>query len=740
LSASAAASKNATPSRPLLESGAALTALAAVVWCVALSRVCAVVVGSGWLWAVGLVALVALWAGGVLSRALSARRSLFTSLARLAAVSAALVVGSLALVLNHATTTPTVGLALAGAAPFVTAGAILASAVAEAGAGGGRVYLCTLLGAAGGCLLAAPLLGWLGGPNTAIGAGVLYTASAALWYTLAGSWRGRAVAVMAALSLVALVAVNARLGAIDVRYAKGEALRGERFVKWNSFSRVAVNGREPDRLRLRLDAEQAGYIAAGNLERLPLAERDALLRRGAGLAYLLRPGAKTLILNAGGGEEVVRALAGGSRDVTGVEANSIIADAVMRTRFSSANQGLYFRPDVRIAVQDGRSFVRHSREFYQVLQVTPDRAGDPARRFLLTAEALYSFLERLTEDGLLAVTLPGRDRPPQSCAAAAVRALERLGAREPRRHMILIRDRSGGEPAADTLLVSRQPFSPGEIGRCRQLAGAGSLIDLYPAEPPATAADGSFDGVAAPTDNRPYPAQPADPLAAALPRFAILGAAAVAATLGLALPAAGERRTTLRPGLRPLSFFVFSAAGYVSIQMALAEQLSLFVGHPASRLTVIVPALLAAAGLGGCAGRLLPGSSQRGLIAVLAAVALTATAFSMVLAPLVSFGVGWPLWLKVTLTLLITAPAGFLMGTPAAAGFALFGGHSREILRWAWTLHIAGALLGAAVAAVVLVRIGMRETLLFGGLFYLGALLATGWRRGEGVRQQPAAL
>lgn len=709
-----------------------MTALASVVLSVAQARISAVVVGSSWHFAAGWMALAGLWAGAVLFCGMrGSAAGPYSQLARLAALSTVAALFSLAVLLHHAKAEPTLGLGVACAAPFVLAGATLSPAAAESARHLCEAYSFALLGAAGGCLLSVGLLGWLGGPNAAIGAAVLYAASAALWYKLAGSLRGRALAVIAALGLVALVALNARLGAIDVRYARGEALHGERFVKWNSSGRVAVGSLEPGKLTLRLNAERAGYIAGGELERLSVAERDALMRRGPGMAYLLRPGAKTLILNAGGGEEVARALAAGSRDVTAVEASAVIADTVMRRRFASASGGLYSRPEVRVVVQDARSFVRQSRDFFQVLQVSPVWAGEPAQQFLLTSQAIESYLERLTDDGLFAVTLPSREMAAPSVVAAAARALERLGARDPGDHLIVVRDLGDGQLAAarDTVIVSRRPLSQVDLDRCRQAIG-GPSIGLYLPDDNATAMPaalyGSFlNGVAPPTDNRPYLVKGGGQTG--LRGLAMAGAAAVAVSLapGLLLGARGARLGDL--AAPALGFLICSGAGFLMILTALAGQLGLFLGHASGRLTVIAPALLVSASLGLLAGKGVVASS-RSLVAVVAAVALVATALSLLVAPLVSLGVGWPLWVKAMLAVLAAAPPGFLMGVAAAGGLARLERQGSEPVPWAWALHAAGAVLGAAVGSLAAAEIGLRETMLLGGVVHLGALLAAGWR------------
>jgi hypothetical protein len=49
--------------------------------------------------------------------------------------------------------------------------------------------------------------------------------------------------------------------------------------------------------------------------------------------------------------------------------------------------------------------------------------------------------------------------------------------------------------------------------------------------------------------------------------------------------------------------------------------------------------------------------------------------------------------------------------------------HSTSI-RWAWALNAAASVLGSALAITFAIYFGLRETLLIGGLCYLGALFA----------------
>ena len=76
------------------------------------------------------------------------------------------------------------------------------------------------MGAAGGCLALVPLLNNFGGPNTVLATSVLFAVSAAIWYNLAGTLRGRVAAVALALGFVALIVYNWKLHPIDIHYAK----------------------------------------------------------------------------------------------------------------------------------------------------------------------------------------------------------------------------------------------------------------------------------------------------------------------------------------------------------------------------------------------------------------------------------------------------------------------------------------------------------------------------------------
>ncbi|MBI1791920.1 MAG: hypothetical protein HYR60_30710, partial [Acidobacteria bacterium] len=470
----------------------AMTTLATLLLELSLTRIFSVVFYYHFAFLAISIALFGLGAGGVFSYVLAGRGNLFRNLGRLSALNSGLVILAVAVALAQRDEAGGAGLFLlyfATALPFFVSGAIVSLAISETVERIDRVYFFDLLGAAGGCLVLVPLLNQLGGPNTTIGAAILFAAAAAIWHTMAGSAGGRVFSVALGLALVALIILNFRGGVLDVKYAKGKKLTGELFIRWNDFSRIAVVQKEWGK-EILIDADASTGIANFDFQNLSARERNDLLHQGPGLPYNLRPGAKTLIIGPGGGWDVARALAGGSRDITGVEINPLIATEIMRKRFPAYSRGLYLRPDVRTFVEDGRSFVRRSAEKYQVLQATlvDTWASTAAGAFALsennlyTSEAFYDYLSHLTGDGLMACTRWGFDPPRESLRllSLAIEALGRLGEREAWRHVIVGREGTvEGWGARDTVLISRKPFGAEDIVRARRALAESNMEAIY---------------------------------------------------------------------------------------------------------------------------------------------------------------------------------------------------------------------------------------------------------------------
>ena len=577
------------------------------------------------------------------------------------------------------------------------------------------------------------------------------------------------------LGLTALLLLNTRYHWVDVRYAKQHKLEGESFVEWNSFSRVAVNAQG----YIVIDADASTWIAGFDFDHLPPRDRHNLLAAGPGLPYVLRPEAKTLIIGPGGGIDVARALASGSKDVTAVEINPIIATTIMRDKFLARSRGIYLRPEVHVVVEDGRSFVRRSNEKYQVLQATlvDTWASTAAGAFALTENNLYTvdafddYLGHLTDDGMIAFTRWAFDPPRESLrlVALAMEALAHIGVREPWRHVMVANEGTVGA-RTDTVLISRRPFSDADIALARSSLAAADLSATY--LPGDVGPGGGFDrgfefadllrssnpldyerkypfDITPVTDNRPfffYTVQPRDirRFLAGVPRDAMdtkvnqavpllfgLAGISVAATLVILLlpPVVVGARLPRRRGVPVfLLYFLLIGAGYILIEVALIQKFVLFLGHPTYALTVVIFSLLVSSGLGSYASGGVIGGSAARWVRGLGAIAILVGLLAMFASAVLPREVGLPLWLKIAITVVVVFPAGFAMGMPFPTGLKRLEEWHPPSVRWAWSLNAAASVLGSVGALLLAIYLGLIQTLLVGALLYACALVMVKWR------------
>jgi hypothetical protein len=158
------------------------------------------------------------------------------------------------------------------------------------------------------------------------------------------------------------------------------------------------------------------------------------------------------------------------------------------------------------------------------------------------------------------------------------------------------------------------------------------------------------------------------------------------------------------------------------IEVGLIQKFVLFLGHPTYALTVVIFSLLTSSGLGSFASRRLLGNDEGRLIKVLGCVALLAALLAFLVSGLLSALVWLPLPLKMAMTVALLAPLGFAMGMPFPTALRRLERMHAPSVRWAWSLNAASSVLGSVGALVCAIYLGLVQTLVIGGLFYLAAL------------------
>src|SRR5438874_3126394 len=477
--------------------GVALSSFAALLLELALTRLFSVVLFYHFAFLAISIALLGLGAGGVcayLAKTRLARLETRPLLARLSALNAVLIPVVLEVVLHVPVSLKLTGanflnlteIYLASAMPFFITGLQFSTLFARESRHIPRLYGADLAGGALACIGIVPLLNWIGGPNTILFAAAIASIAGAVW---ANSVLARKATLVLAGAILLLISANHSGKLIDIVYAKGE-LRDPswvEFARWNAISRVEVD-RQGDTKAIVIDADASTYIMNADLRQWRGMEWEKnLMSAPPAVVNVLRPRGDYAIIGPGGGVDVLRAVANGSQSVTGIEINPIIANTIMRGRYADYARHLYERPDVHIHVTDGRSFIRNSKQLFDVVQMTlvDTWASTAAGAFALsennlyTVEAFREYFEHLKPDGMIAITRWEFAQPHEALrvVSVAMQALHEMGVADTKDNFIVVSEGDLDEDGIPVLvMIKKTAFTPDEeIAVLRHMASNPNL-------------------------------------------------------------------------------------------------------------------------------------------------------------------------------------------------------------------------------------------------------------------------
>jgi len=656
------------------------------------------------------------------------------------------------------------------AVPFVVSGVVICLMLTGFPRRVSRLYAADLAGAALGCILLVAVIGWSDGPTAVLWVAFLASVGgvALALDGRSASWRRASVIVLAVLGVAAAghtVLVWRGSPIFRIVYSKGVVETRPLYEKWNSYSRVRVMG-NPDvelpvqgwglssrapkkrlrQLHLDIDAWAGTTMTKFDGDLAPL---EHLKYDVTNIAYYLRTQHSALVIGAGGGRDVLSALAFGARSVTAVDINKDILRTV-NGRFGDFTGHLDRDPRVRFVNDEARSFVARSPDRFDTIQISliDTWAATAAGAFVLgenslyTVEAWTTFLNHLSDQGLLSVSRwYFHSRPAElfRTTTIAVEALRRLGVTDPRRHITIVRHMQPGigtetPDGVGTIIVSRRPFTDDELDTLDREAAR--LAFDVPFSPRA-ALDETFvrltqpDGldeflrsypinIAAPTDDSPFffnmlrlrdlartSLLDFGSLSHNMKAVATLGILLVTVTglttLCLLLPLWVTRHRVELAGAGP--FFVFFIAiglGFMLIETSLMQRLIIALGHPTYGLSVVLFSLLLSSGLGSYltsnvnvegvaeAGR----SRLIGLVAVLAIFGLLTPAIVTRIEPMTTTA-------RILAAVAILFPAGVFMGVAFPLGMKLAAGRTSGLTAWFWGLNGAASVLASVLSVCI---------------------------------------
>ena len=628
----------------------------------------------------------------------------------------------------------------AAALPFFFAGCAVTLAITRLAREISKLYLFDLAGAALGCLLLIPVLNTIGAINivllvSAVGA----VAGVVFGFATHGSRVPAFGSLVLAAGLAGCVVYNSNTNRIDIRKSKGFEETKVLFSKWNSFSRITVEGAYDSGVEIKIDADAAtGISKDASNSAIHQDARDSL----SGLAHNLKRDANVLIIGPGGGNDVMVARVFGQKQITAVEINPIIAHDVMSSEpFKSYSGSIYQQPNVHLVVDEGRSFIRNSKERYDIIQgtmvdtwaATAAGAFSLSENNLYTVEAFKDYVTHLTDDGALTMTRWYFEPPDQLLRLITLtRAMmSELGISNPARHIMLIRDaRSGYDRTPATYIFKKSEFTDDEVRTIESVSRSvgfellftpltrpsNVFTQMIEAPDPAVIWAGYETNVEPTRDNNPFffnsvrlanlwkviegttgEWQKTNLGSSIL--FALLGITSVLVLLFIIGPLLLVRGRALATGvgtkLSYLLYFACLGAGFIIVEMAMIQKFILFLGHPVYSLAVVLFSVLAFSAIGSyVSGRIDEERLTPALMKLLIALVLLVVVYVVALPPIFYGLVGLAREIRIVLAVVLMAPLAMVMGMPMPIGIRMLARSAPEIIPWAWGVNGATSVMG----------------------------------------------
>jgi hypothetical protein len=627
------------------------------------------------------------------------------------------------------------------------------------------LYFYDLVGAALGAVLVTLLLHVFGG-EAALLVGAIAPAVAALLISLspapAGNAKGPAAPTSRIIQIIAVVAFllttgaafsAVKFGTFRVKPGTTKAMRnqmdaspGSKIVQtgWNAYSRIdCVEGLPNSFARLYIDSDAWTGIRGwdGKLESV----QDMRWSYRA-LPFRLTPDAETMIIGPGGGPDVVAALASGSRKVTAVEMNPLMLKFVRSYGARAGN--LYDRPDVETVLSEGRNFIsRTDRKFDIILLGFVDSWASVAsgglslsENYLYTTEAMRAYYDHLSDNGIVVVLRWEMDIPRLVSNAVAT-----LGASEAAKRIVVLMEKQAAPNDYPQMLfmLRKRPFTDAELKEISEKwTQANPVIMPGGTAPPMIADvlagrktlqqydDASPRYVGAVWDDSPFyfaidrPFRMPGTIAERLLKWLLapsVGLLLLFAVLGMPRRK-GNDETGQRPAYRYAGSLLYFAAlgfGFIAVELALLQNLTLLVGHPIYSLSVLLFTLLAFGGLGSALSVRVP------MWLACVAVAVIGAIEALALPRLVPALLWLPLSGRIVVAICLIAPLGLAMGMPFPSGLRRTGDGSLAAPPFYWGLNGIMSVIGSVTTVFVALTAGFQAAMLMGSACYLLAALAS---------------
>ncbi|MCA1960993.1 MAG: hypothetical protein LDL33_09360 [Desulfomonile sp.] len=700
--------------------------------------------------------------------------------------------------------------------PFLLAGTLVGLALMVGRGEGHRLYAASLVGSAAGALVTVLLMGWV--PENLlvvpIALSVLVTGLVLTpdgrWHE---TWKYTAAVIVATAGLAASLVMGAdRAFPLNIDQYKTSA-HARRLVDQGGAELVRTLRGPRGRIDLYTGPSFHTLLSLGSAVSAP--NLDLVLRDGfqagvlplidspgqarflthtlAALPYKLLQPEGVLILGDSGGTSLWLARLCSARSIVFVHPDANVVTILREHRSKVLDD-----PRISVVISDPRAFLDSTTQTFQVIHLAAlegfaagsSGIGGLREDYLGTVEGFGQCLDALATGGL-AIAVRGIQDPPRDnlkIIGTWIEALERRGAANPGRYLLMARDELAFAtlaanapivpettarfveackamswetewfPGVDRDQTNRVHVLPGPAGE--KISWFHHAVERMLSKDRAAFYSSWLTDVRPATDDRPFfydffrwesvskLQEVFGPLwfTRSETGFLVLVLAAVwtAVVAAVLMPAPllllrrHRTGTTQVVGAAVVCYFGVLGIAFMALEMSFIQMFTRFLGDPILAAALVMGGFLLFAGGGSAVQPRLASRLPGGVMTLAGGLAAVIVIEACVLPWLFQSAARFPGWSKTLVGLAVIAPLALLMGMPFPWGLSMLHRGAPEAVPAAWAVNGFASVVSTSVAVIMAMVIGFRSLLAAAALLYAFAGLVGVWltQAGKSVRNK----
>lgn len=397
-----------------------------------------------------------------------------------------------------------------------------------------KFYAADLCGAAIGCVLVVVILNYAGGPTGVFFAASLSALAAVFWNKDSLSKKFKKASVLYFAAVLSFAFFHSFMSAnqnpiFRIQWVRGDYISKPLFEKWNSISRISVDGdstkpevpfgwglsdkydrnKKVKQLMLNVDSYSTTVLSKfdGDTSKLFHLRYDI-----SNLVHSVRKNAEVLVIGSGAGRDVLSSIYFNQKSVLAIEINKDMISTSNKV-FKGFTGGLDEYPNVKFVGDEARSYVQSIDDKFDIIQVSviDNWWASSSGTFVLTENALYTIetwkmlFDHLKPNGILTVTRFYRPKPAEIYRLVSIcsQTLIDNGINEPRKHISLIKcqqeERIADKSGTGLIMLSKSPLSQNDLFRIDSLCNE---LEFKTILDPNICRDSVFYNIVSNTPNR----------------------------------------------------------------------------------------------------------------------------------------------------------------------------------------------------------------------------------------------